>query len=311
MSAYKSGFFLAVLGIAAALILDTWAPHFRSRVAPDKSPDDGDVEVVLDRVVSLAPNITETIFAIGAEDRLAGVSSFCRYPPAAEDKTNIGAIANPNLETILAIRPDGLLVQQPNPRLKDFCQSRDIAYFELKMNDLAKIRKGIAKLGRLLESEEAASQLIGSIETSLDEMRNNQSSQKPGVLLLTGRTPGSLKGMYAAGSTSYMSELLHFAGGENIMDDVAREFVPVSLETVIERDPEIIIETYMHASLPESIRSRLRSDWQRVPRLAAVKNNNIHIVTENFVQIPGPRIMQTAELFARLCSQSSAAEDEK
>lgn len=303
MDAWKLGLFFTVIGVISALMLDAWAPDFRVQMkSADKTENSGDI--TLQRVVSLAPNITETIFAIGAEERLKGVSSFCRYPSEAQGKTTVGSIANPNLEIILGLRPDGIIMQQPNPRLKDFCRSHGIAYFALEMNDIETIKEGIVRVGELLESKESALELLASMETSFENLRSDKKEGRPRVLLLTGRTPGSLKGMYAAGSKSYMSELLHVAGGENIMADTPKKFVPVSLETVIERDPDIIIETYMQASLAKSTRSQLHSDWQRVPRLTAVKNNEIHIITENFVQIPGPRIVQTAELFKRLCESS-------
>ena len=288
------GLFLA--GMASAFLLVSFAPDFRFRLSEE---DNGKG---IQRAISLAPNITETIFALNADSKLRAVSDFCNYPPSVNKKPSVGSIANPSMEEILALHPDAVLVQQPHPEIRSFCENHGIPYYCLRMNSLSSIRQGILKLGKLFGCRERAVELQEDIWQKLDEIRSDVDRQgKPQVLVSTGRTPGSLKRIYAAGSESFLSELVKVAGGENILDDVSRVFSPVSLETIIKRNPDVIIETYMGNDLGADKRRQLEKDWQRLPAVTAVKQGRVHIVTKDYVQIPGPRIIQTARLFQEFC----------
>src|SRR5690606_34685338 len=109
---------------------------------------------------SLAPNVTETIFALGAGDRVVGVSQFCEWPPEARERRRCGGIADPNLEVIAALQPDLIVIQFDNPQTRRFAETRGIWIEEVRMDNVASVREGIARLGALLGREDAATSLI-------------------------------------------------------------------------------------------------------------------------------------------------------
>jgi len=254
------------------------------------------------RIVCLAPNVTETVFALGAGDRVVGVTDFCEYPPAAREKTRVGGPVHPSIERITVLRPDLLLAQLPNARVMSYCREHQVPFIALEMRTIAGVRAGILRLGDALECRQTARDLVESIDRDLDAVRSTvQNRPRPRVLITIGRRAGDLSGVYTIGPGSFLDELLAIAGGDNIFDDARRPYPEAGKEAIQRRAPEIIIETLPGMRLTARLQDALIRDWQALSGVPAVRTKRVFFVSDPAVQIPGPRLVRTAERLARIC----------
>lgn len=248
------------------------------------------------RLLSLAPNITEMIFKIGAGELLVGRTDYCIYPEAAQQIPSVGGYLNPNYEQIVALRPD-IIFMLPNLEMERKLQRLGLKTFTLPDETVEEIFLGFRALGRVLNRVEAAEAAIAGIQDTLRwvEEQSAQRDSLISVLLLVGREAGSLKGLYAAGQNTYLSEILELCGGRNIFSEVRARYFDVSKEDLLRRDPDAIIEFRMidPARAEEEI-ARLKAEWEALPTLKAVQNRKIFIFYERAFLIPGPRIGQLA-----------------
>ncbi len=251
------------------------------------------------RIIPMAPNIAETLFALGAGDRVAGVSEYTSYPPEAKAKPCVGALFNPDLERITALRPDLVIVQDRHERVEALCRTRGIALLRVNMARVASILEGIETLGQRLGAETQARELTDRIRRKLDAVRARAANRPPvRVLICVDRTPGTLKNLFTVGRDSFLSEMVEIAGGENIFNDVARDYFSPSLEEVVLRKPDVIIETRPGQFGDEAARRKLIADWDAMPNLPAVRAGRVTVLTEDYIVVPGPRVGLIAERLA-------------
>ncbi|HXG32933.1 MAG TPA: helical backbone metal receptor [Bryobacteraceae bacterium] len=255
------------------------------------------------RIVSTAPSITEMLFALGLGDRVVAVTTFCRYPPEAAAKPKIGDYLRPNLEAILALRPDLVLVEKSMIRRSLALPAFRGNVVEVDDTDLEGVLASIRRIGEACGVPGRAQQLIQQIRWELDQVRRRTAFlPRRRVLLVVGRTPGRIEDLIAAGRHSYLHELLEIAGGANIVADASAAYVKVSLEEVLARNPEIIVDFGdMSQAVPSPDRGRAVARlWSRYPNLAAVKTGRVYGVAADPFVVPGPRVAQAARRLAAL-----------
>lgn len=259
------------------------------------------------RIVSTAPSITEMLYALGLGDRVAGVTTFCTYPPEAARKPKIGGYSNPSIEAILALRPDLVVVlrdsQDSGGRLRSMglnaidIESRDV-------NSLAGIYTAIERLGVAAGVPERARQLVQGLRSDLESIRARAARlPRKRAMFLIGRTPRTLEGMIAVGKTSFIAELMQIAGGDNIFNDAVAPYPKVSLEEVLARNPDVIIDMGDVPRESGASEQHLRSVvelWRRYPALKAVREEGVHAVASDTLVIAGPRAAEAARILARL-----------
>lgn len=261
------------------------------------------------RIVTFAPNLTEIVYALGEGHRVVGVSSFCTYPPEVMtgDIVRLGGHFNPNLERLAALRPDLVLLEGAHAQVAEFARLQRIQTVNLPIDSLATLDAGIATLGLLLDCKTAADELRRSIQRDLDEVRASVRDQSPPrVLIISSRTEHHLDTLFTVGGPSFLSELVTLAGGVNIFDDAPQPYFEASKETVVMRAPDIVLEFHPGEDLPETQQERFRRDWQALPSLPAVRNGRVHLILEDFVLIPGPRVVLTARTLAGLLHPGAA-----
>jgi iron complex transport system substrate-binding protein len=261
------------------------------------------------RVITIGPNVTETVFALGAGERVVAVTDFCTYPPEARQKARVGGLFHPNLERMIALEPDLVVMQAPMEKVIGLCKERGVDWLAVGMNDLAGIYRGIGLLGGKLGLEEEAARLRAEIESGLDDVRKRVAGLEGGpdgggprvkLFLCTGRAPGELSGLGTAGPGGFLAELVEIAGGENIFADAVTRYPQVSKEALTRRAPEVIIECRPGADLDGAARERLVAEWDALSSLPAVREGRVHVLTDDFLMIPGPRIVKTARRLAEL-----------
>ena len=281
--------------VAAATVLWMLLPG----TGPDNPPGAATASMP-ERIICAAPSVTEMVFALGHGGRVVGVSAFSFFPPEATDKPKIGGLFNPSKEKIFALQPDLIITQGQHRALSRFCREQDIPLLRLHIETLDHIRTALEKLGHLLKAREKARRLITDLDTQLDKIRNKTDSLPlRKVFLSLGHTPGDLTGIMTASSGTFLQELIQLAGGLNIFHDLSSRYPRVSKEVLLTRNPEVIIEI-LAEGLSHKNKTLLRRDWERLSRLPAVQEDRIHFLTQDYLLIPGLRVAQTAEAFARI-----------
>jgi iron complex transport system substrate-binding protein len=253
----------------------------------------------------MAPNVTETVFALGAGERVIAVTNFCTYPPEARRKPRVGGYFNPNLERIVALEPDLVLMQTPIEKVVALCRERGVEWLAVGMSDLASVCRGIELLGDRLGLRDEARRLRSELESGLDNTSGRAAGFGMGrprvrVFLCTGRAPGTLSGLGTIGPGGFLAEIIEIAGGENVFADAVTQYPQVSKEALMKRAPEVIVEARPGSRLDEAGLEKLRREWSALSSVPAVRDGRVHVLTDDFLLVPGPRLVRTARLLAEL-----------
>lgn len=253
------------------------------------------------RIISINPAATEIIFALGCEDKLVAVSDFCNYPSQTKDMEKVGGVTGQNLERISILEPDMIIVQGQSEHLADFCNRRNIQCVSVDLRYIDEVYDGIRQVAEFLGAEEKAEELCSTIAAQFREIDRKVSTvKKKKVFFSFFRTPGSLAGITTVGPKTCLSELINLAGGINIFDDVKQDYTVISKETLLKRQPDIIIEPYSFSKDIKTDMPQAVKDWEKLAALNAVKNNKIYFIDPDLVLKPGPRIGQAALKLAAL-----------
>lgn len=205
----------------------------------------GVVQAAPQRIVSLAPSITENLFALGVGEQVVGVTSWCDYPQEARTKMVIGDAINLNMELLLVLEPDlvigdSTLVQSH----LDSLEALGIPTYVVGPTSVAEVQASLIDLGRVVGAEEKGEELAEAMGSRLQELVDTvQRSEKPRVFMEIWNEP-----LMTVGPGSFMDELIVVAGGENIAGDSPNPWPMFSEELVIERDPEVVILTSFNLS---------------------------------------------------------------
>ena len=256
------------------------------------------------RIVSTAPSLTEILFALGLGERVVGVTTYCNYPEEARRVPRIGTYIQPNLETIVSLRPD-LVVIESNPiRLGERLEGLGLKVLELDQRTVSDVFRAIERVGQAAGVPERARALEIRIRAGLEEVgRKAAGRPRRRMAFIVGRTPGALEGLIAVGSASYLNELIRMAGGENIFGAVAAPYPRVSLEEILARDPEVIVdmgEMGRASGMSEAEARRAVELWNRYASITAVRERRVYAVTAALYVVPGPRMADAARELARM-----------
>jgi iron complex transport system substrate-binding protein len=247
-------------------------------------------------IISLAPSLTEMIFAIGAGDQLVGRTSACDWPPAAANVPVVGAFGRPSLELLASIHPD-LVVDVD---LADEDMGKKISTLGIQRKNIVcktpdDIPGALRTLGKLSGHTREADSLAIVIEKGLSGFRKKNLSRtdKPSLYLEIWDDP-----FWTGGKGSYTSALIGYAGGHNIGDAVEKEYFEISQEWVIEQNPDIILCMYMSKEIPAAAAVMKRTGWQHI---SAVKNKKVFDRFDNNLFLrPGPRVLEGITLMENL-----------
>ena len=252
------------------------------------------------RIISLVPAATEMLFAIGAGPDVVGVSSFDRFPAEVADLPKVGALVDPDFERIVTLQPTLVVVYGSQDDLMARLDRASVATFRYQHaveDSLADIPRTLRALGQRVGRGAEAEDVAVGIERDLDDVRARVADRpKPSTALVFGREPGALRGLYVSGGAGFLHDVLDAAGGRNVFNDVKRESLQASAETMLARQPEVIIELRTSATTAERLGAE-RDVWRRLSALPAVRNDRVYILTDPALSIPGPRIALAARAF--------------
>lgn len=262
------------------------------------------------RIVSTAPSFTETVYAIGAGDRVVGVSMHCHFPKEVERVAKVGTYIRPNIEAIVRLKPDLVLVHKDQPQVAAQLNRLGIATLALTNTSLDDTFTSIREVGVALGMTAQAARLEQSIRSRLETLRRATSGKpRKSLLFVVGRTPGRLEGLVAVGKGSFLNELITIAGGRNALADSLVTYPRISVEAVLRIDPDVIVDMGDMADtvgVTEVHKQEVVKLWRRQADLRAVKSGLVFAVAADIFVVPGPRIAEAAEAFATMLHGESS-----
>jgi iron complex transport system substrate-binding protein len=240
------------------------------------------------RIVSLAPNVTEILFELGAGQRIVGVTRFCDYPAEAKDIPKIGGIVDTDFEAIIARRPDLVVGTSSgaDPKIARQLDEADIAYGFVRMDNLEQTYRGIEKIGDFIGAADRGRALAAKMKARVDEVARasqpaSKQAERPRVLMVFGRNP-----LVAAGPKTFGHELVELAGGDNVMGDAQTSYPKLDIEKVISLNPERIIDATMAG---EELDAEF---WTEYDSIDAVQGGHVYLIADPVVLRPAPRLVE-------------------
>jgi len=257
------------------------------------------IEAEPQKIISLAPSNTEIIYALGLEDRLVGVTTFCDYPAAALDKPKIGGFNTVEIEQVVQIQPDLILatnihIAEVVPQLEQL----GLTVFVVDPKGVAEVMDAIEVVGRLTSSLDEAYQLIIEMENriaAITEITNSLTAeQRPGVFYIIWHEP-----LMTVGSDTNIHELIAMAGGISVPGGLGEGYPSMSLEALIIANPQVIIAgSGMGEGASQPYLFALNEE--RLAGLDALLNSQVYEINTDLVGRAGPRIVDGLEAMARL-----------
>lgn len=252
------------------------------------------------RIVSTAPGFTETVFALDAGDRVVAVSTYCHYPAQVNKLQRVGDYLKPNVEAIARLKPDLVLVHAEQKQIVQQLEALGIPVLALRNSSMEEVFVSIRQIAAALGIVPRGLQLDQSIRRRLSDLeRVAKSKPSRSLLFIVGRTPGTLEGMIAVGRGSFLNELIRIAGGRNVFSDSPVTYPSISMESVVRLAPDVVVDMgdmSETTGVTEAHKRAVTQLWKSQPGVRA----NIHAVASDIFVVPGPRIAEAAEAFAKM-----------
>lgn len=249
------------------------------------------------RIVSVAPDLTEILYALGLEPNIVGVTQDSDYPPAAARKPGIGTFWQPSIEAIIATRPD-LVVTQAFEQHRDLSQRLQRMGYRgimVHMETVSDLSDAILAIGDATGTRKQADALCTEMQTEIDRLRALVADADPvGVLWVVQREP-----LRVAGRDTFISEMVELAGGRNAIGPTLHKYPPLGVEQVIVARPEVIIEPAMLPGALDEQRRQALDYWGRFVNVPAVTAGRIYVIDGDMVSRLSPRLPAGIRMIAR------------
>jgi len=254
-----------------------------------------EIEKVPQRIISLAPSNTEILFALGLGDKVVGVTEFCNYPEAAKAKPKIGGFSTVDIERVVALEPDLILAAAIHEETVIPALERlGLTVFALAPKTLDKVLDNITLVGELTGKSREATRLVTSLEERIKVItdKTRAVAERPRILYLTWHDP-----LWTTGSGTIEDDLINKAGGENIAYDLTGHKT-IDLETVVQRNPQVIIVTTGHGEAKDLPFHYIRNE-PRLEVTEAVMTDRVYQIDADIINRPTPRMVDGLEQLAR------------
>jgi iron complex transport system substrate-binding protein len=253
------------------------------------------------RIVSLVPNVTEILFAVGAGPQVVGVSTYDDFPPETRALPRVGALLDPDTERIFSLRPDLVIVYGSQTELEDQFTRAGIRVYGYRHSGVGNVLQTIRDVARLAGRAADGDRVVRDVQSQLDAIRMRvRGRPRPRTMLVIGRDAGALRGVYVSGGVGFLHDLLDIAGGADLFGDVKRESVQPSNETMIVRAPDVIIELHAGDQPAAAALQKERDAWNLLASVPAVRNARVHLMYGSYLMAAGPRLGRAAEALARV-----------
>jgi iron complex transport system substrate-binding protein len=250
------------------------------------------------RIITLAPNLTEILFALGLGERIAAVSSDSDYPPEAANKNKVGTFWTPNTEAIIAFKPDLVITLQTRTEhqksVADSLKRMQFNVLTLKLEKIEELLTAIEEIGAATGCKKRADELAKDIGRQLNNLQELTSANKVKVLWVVQVEP-----LRVVGRNTFINELIELAGGENAIGPTIAQYPSISSEELLACGAETIIQSAMGTDNIAGQQQAAEAFWSKFAALPAVKNNRIYVIEPDTTLRLGPRLPQGVEAVAR------------
>ncbi len=251
------------------------------------------ISAIPQRIVSLAPSNTEILFALGLGDKVVGDTEYCNYPEAAKTKTKVGGFSTVDIEKVVSLRPDLVLATRIHDKtIIPALENLGITVVALVPGSLNQVLDSIKLVGKMTGQDKEASELVKDlgtrIETIVDKTQKLPANQRPRVFFVTWHDP-----LWTAGTGTLTDDVISQAGGQNIASDLTGDKT-IDLETVISRDPEVIIVSVGMGTGQDLPWQYIKSE-SRLENTQALLNGRVYKIDGDLIHRPGPRVVDALE----------------
>lgn len=250
------------------------------------------------RIVSLAPSITEILFFLGLGDRVVGVTRYCNFPPEAQRKRVIGGVIDPNYEIIASLKPDLIIMTVEGNTREAFDKLSELGFkiFVTNPRNFDGILKTILDFGKICGVEARANYLVDSLKLELEKIKDvNTGKKKPKILVLI-----SLNPLMSAGKNTFINEIIERAGGVNVAGKLKQNYPIFSREEILKVNPDMIILTESGIEKEELLKQF--PEWRYIN---AVKENRIFKIEPDIILRPSPRVILATKVIAQMINKFS------
>jgi len=290
----------AILAILTAVL---WGQPVQARTIVDQLGRKVEVPEHPERIVALAPSLTECLFALGQGDRVVGVTRFSDHPEQARSLPKVGSYVNLDLEMIVGLKPDLCLATRDGNPVKVIRQleALGVSVYALDPRDLEAVMRTVVTLGWILKCEHEASRVVADMEKKIQavEERVQAVGTRPRVFFQIGISP-----IVSVGSNTFVHELITLAGGVNLAAGT-RNYPRYSLEEVLVQDPDIIVINSMTRD-DDLLRDTVEM-WEQFPQIEAVKHDRIFAVNSDVFNRASPRLVKGLQILSDLLLSSESA----
>ena len=263
------------------------------------------------RIISLAPSITETLYALDLINNVVGVTRFCKYPPEATNITSVGGYSDPSFETMVSLKPTLIISLSEHKKVRQQLAPFQIQTLTLNNRSIEGIINSIQTIGKATKKEDQAAQLTKNLRAEIKVITKETSAlYKPSVLITVGRQLDSKKisEIVIAGHDGFYSEMIAIAGGENAYKgEIA--FPTLSGEGIININPDIIIDIIPNPDQKQLDKLAITQQWKTSYDISATRNNRIHVLDDNYMVIPGPRFIKIIRRLVKIFHPSIEFKD--
>jgi iron complex transport system substrate-binding protein len=259
-------------------------------------------KISCERIVSLAPSATETLFALGLGKKVVGVGTFDNYPPEANSLPRVGGLLDPNIEMILQLRPSVVVALEEFSGKLDALIAAKQSILQVDHRSPEKILSSIDTIARACGIEKKGQELRAELQARIDKVteRSKKLPELRAAVLIGQKADSiSLKGLYLSGTDGYYKQMLSWGRMHAINGGRTVAMPNLSLEGLIALDPDIVFHIVPDLKGDDRLRGEIVHAWQKVPGLRAVNSDCIFVTGEDFMYLPGPRFVEAMEWFRK------------
>lgn len=254
------------------------------------------------RIVSLAPSLTETLFALGVGDRVVGVTRYCAYPRAVRDLPRVGGHLDPNLEAIVSLEPDLVMVIPSSHENRRKLETLGIRVLEVDQHDVDSVLGSISAVADVCGVGGRGRALRAEIESRLARVSSVVAgAARPRALVVVGHQigEGAVRSVWAAGRDTFYDGVVRIAGGVNAIDGGPAQYPELSREGLTAIDPDVLLDVIAGLEDRDLSVEDVRAGWRRLSELRAVREDRVVILEGDHMVVPGPRLPEMVEAVAR------------
>lgn len=254
------------------------------------------------RIVSLSPSLTDSLFALGLGDKVVGVTQYCIYPPEAQTRAIVGNLYDHNYELIVRLKPDIVVMNADQARAVEHFKSLGLQTAVFENGSIEGVFDTFTRLGAIFNRNDEARFIVAEMRRRLEQYSQLTANlPKVRAMVCVGRSMGtaSVSEAYVAGPQTYVGRLLEMAGGENVYDGQA-PYPVLTAEGLIRLNPDVVIELVPEVGQGKISAREVVAQWRTLNEIAAVRNNRVHVLTQGYVVLPGPKLVYLLEDIMRV-----------